>query len=106
MLLVLLFGIALLGLVVIADLEGVLFRQAHAGGERLGDVAHQFGDAFVVVDRLTFVQLRQVLLGQVEQGGEHHGRRGGSGVEIPVFDGGVDAGIGFLLSSMFRFGNF
>lgn len=90
-------GVASLGFVVVAELEGALLGKAHPSGQRLGDAAVQFGDLLVVVDSQAAVQLIQMLLCQIDELGKDDSGGGGSGVEIAVLDGGVDAGVGALL---------
>ena len=86
---------------VVADGEFTLIRQTEPGRETaLRQLCHQFGDLLIVVGGKAVIQLAQMLLAQPQQGGEGHTRRGAGGVEIPVLDGSVDAGVGSFLHSL------
>ena len=63
-------GVASLGFVVVAELEGALLGKAHPSGQRLGDAAAQFGDLLVVIDSQAAVQLIQMLLCQIDELGK------------------------------------
>ena len=86
---------------VVADGEFTLIRQAEPGGETaFRQLRHQRGDLLIVVGGKAVIQLLQMLLAQPQQGGKGHARCSTGGVEIPVFDGGVDAGICSLLHGL------
>ena len=76
MLLFLLLGVAVLGFVVVSDLEGALLVQCHPGRQGLGDEAVQFSKTLFIIGGEPAAQYVQMLLREVDEGGEHKGRGG------------------------------
>ena len=86
---------------VVADLKGTLLRQAEPRQEaRLGQLGHQLGELFAEMHLVGGGHLLQMLLSQLDQRGEGRCRGGTGRVEVPVFDGGVDAGVGDALDRL------
>ena len=86
---------------VVADLKGTLLRQAEPRREAcLGQLGHQLGELFAEMHLVGGAHLLQMLLSQLDQRREGRCRGGTGRVEVPVFDGGVDAGIGDALDRL------
>ena len=66
---------------VVSDLEGALLVQGHPGGQGLGDAAVQLSKTLFIVGGEPAAQFVQMLLREVDEGGEHKGRDGRRCVE-------------------------
>ena len=74
--------VAGLGLMIVPQLESPLLGQAHTVGVGLLKLVKQLGQHSVIVDPLPLLQLPEMLLGQVDQGGKHPAGGSGGGIEI------------------------
>ena len=78
---------------VVAQIEGALFRQGHPNGIAFAQNILQLADLLIPVNPRACFQLAQMLLAEVVQYGEDHRRGSCSRVEVLVLDGGIDAGV-------------
>lgn len=82
---------------VVSNLEGALLCQIHSSRQGIGDAAAKCSDLLIVISCQSGVQFVEMLLGQIDQCGEHQRWRGRCRVKVSAFDGACEIGACALL---------